>query len=94
VDVFLVAMAEEQRPLMLRIAQALRATGRSVLYPLKPAGVGKQLKEADARGARHAIILGTDEVARDAVTVRTMADGAQAEVSLERLLTEPGSALR
>jgi histidyl-tRNA synthetase len=52
VDVFIVAMGDAQRPLLLRLAQALRAAGRSVLYALKPAGVGKQLKEADARGAR------------------------------------------
>lgn len=89
VDVFLVAMGDEQRPLLLRIAQALRAAGLSVLYPLRGAGVGKQLKEADARGARHAIILGPDEVARGAVTVRPMTGGEQTEVPLERLLAEP-----
>lgn len=93
VDVFLVAMGEEQRPLLLRIAQALRAAGLSVLYPLRGAGVGKQLKEADARGARHAIILGPDEVARGAVTVRPMTGGEQAEVPLERLLAEPRAVL-
>jgi histidyl-tRNA synthetase len=81
-----VLMSEEQRPLQLRIAQALRSAGRSVLYPLREAGVGRQLKEADARGARHAVILGSDEVSRGAVTVRTMATGEQTEVPVDRLL--------
>ena len=93
VDVFVIAMDDAQRPLLLKVAQALRATGRSVLYPLKPAGVGRQLKEASARGARHAIILGPDEVARGAVMVRSMTDGEQAEVSLERLIAAPGEVL-
>jgi histidyl-tRNA synthetase len=93
VDVFIVAMSEEQRPLLLQVAQALRGSGRSVLYPLKGAGVGKQFKEADARGARHAVILGTDEVARGAVTVRSMAGGEQAEVELARLLADPAGVL-
>jgi histidyl-tRNA synthetase len=93
VDVFIVAMGEEQRPLLLQLAQALRASGRSVLYPLKPGGVGKQLKEADARGARHAVILGTDELARGAVMLRSMAGGEQVEVPVERLLTDPAAVL-
>jgi histidyl-tRNA synthetase len=93
VDVFVIAMDEAQRPLLLRVAQALRGAGRSVLYPLKPAGVGRQLKEADARGARHAIILGTDEVARNAVMLRTMATGEQRELSLDALLGDPAGSL-
>jgi histidyl-tRNA synthetase len=93
VDVFIIAMGEEQRPLLLQLARTIRQAGRSVLYPLRPAGVGKQLQEADARGARHVLILGTDELARGAVTVRAMAGGEQAEVPLERLLHEPASVL-
>jgi histidyl-tRNA synthetase len=93
VDVFIVAMGEEQRPLLLQLAQALRGAGRSVLYPLRTGGVGKQLKEADARGARQVIILGTEEVARGAVTVRSMAGGEQSEIGIERLLEDPAGAL-
>ncbi|MNC96499.1 Histidine--tRNA ligase [compost metagenome] len=64
-----------------------------MLYPLKPAGVGKQLKEADARGARHAILIGPDELARDAVTLRTLATGEQREVQLAALHANPLAAL-
>jgi histidyl-tRNA synthetase len=86
VDVFLVAMTEEQRPLLLRLARLLRDAGRSVLYPFTPGGVGKQLKEAHARGARHAVILGPDEVHRGAVVLRDMSTGQQREVPLDALL--------
>jgi histidyl-tRNA synthetase len=93
VDVFIVAVGEDQRALQLRIAQALRASGRSVLYALRPAGVGKLLKEANARGAAHVVLLGPDEVARDAATVRGMTSGEQREVRIADLLADPGTAL-
>ncbi|HEX6307906.1 MAG TPA: histidine--tRNA ligase, partial [Longimicrobiales bacterium] len=72
VDTFIVAMSDAELPLLLRIAQALRARGESVLYALRPSAVGKQIKEADARGAGRVILLGPDEVARGAATVRIM----------------------
>jgi histidyl-tRNA synthetase len=94
VDVFLVVVGEAERPLMLRLARALRDADRSVLYALRPAGVGKQLKEADARGARHVVLLGPDEVERGTATVRSMGAGEQREVSLDELLRDPLAALR
>ena len=90
VDTFIVAVSENERPIQLRIAQALRARGESVLYPLSPAGVGKQLKEADARGAARVILLGPDEVARGTATVRLMKTGEQHEVPLDQLTLAGG----
>jgi histidyl-tRNA synthetase len=94
VDVFLVVVGETERPLMLRLARVLRDAGRSVLYALRPAGVGKQLKEADARGARHVVLLGPDEVQRGTATVRSMGAGEQREVALDELLRDPLALLR
>lgn len=93
VDVFLIGIDEAQRELLLGIAHALRDAGRSVLYALHPAGVGRQLKEADARGAIHTILLGPDEIARGVATVRTMATGEQREIALDALHADPGGAL-
>jgi histidyl-tRNA synthetase len=93
VDIFLVGIDEQQQPLLLELAQRLRASGRSVLYTLRSAGVGKQLKEADARGARRVVLLGPDELARGAATVRIMASGEQREVTLEQLRHDPAAAL-
>lgn len=86
VDTFIIAMSDAERPILLQLAQALRTAGESVLYALKPAAVGKQLKEADARGARRVILLGPDEVARGSATVRMMGTGEQHDVSLEALM--------
>ena len=92
VDTFIVSMADEQRPLVLQLAQTLRAGGESVLYAMRAAGVGKQLKEADARGAARVILLGPDEVARGTASIRTMATGEQHDVPLDSLLRTSGAA--
>jgi histidyl-tRNA synthetase len=89
VDVFIVAMSDEHRALLLRLAQAFRAARRSVIYTLKPGSVGKQLKEANARGAEHVVLLATDEVARGIALLRSMSTGQQTEVSIEQLIAEP-----
>jgi histidyl-tRNA synthetase len=84
-DTFIIAMSDADRPLLLKIAQSLRAQGESVLYALSQTGVGKQLKEADARGVSRVILLGTDEVARGVAIVRSMSTGEQREVALDEI---------
>ena len=86
VDVFIVAVSDTEQPLMLAAAHALREQGRSVLYALKPGGVGKQFKEADVRGARTVVVLGPDEVAAGVAVVREMRRGGERRVALEQLL--------
>lgn len=92
VDTFLVAMSDAERPLLLQLAQALRARGEAVLYALRPAAMGRQLKEADARGAARVILLGPEEVARGSATVRIMATGEQQDVPLDELMGAASSA--
>ncbi len=86
VDVYLVAVTENEQELLLRAAHALRHGGRSVLYALRPTGVGKQFKDADARGARHVVVFGPDEVAAGVAVVRTMGTGGEERVPIERVL--------
>lgn len=91
VDYYVVSVGEGERPLARRIAATLRRRGHSVAYALKPAGVGRQFKEADAAGARRTIVLGPDEVAAGMASVRTMETGEQTSVPLATLL-DAGSA--
>lgn len=86
VDVYLVAVTENEQELLLRAAHVLRHGGRSVLYALRPTGVGKQFKDADARGARHVVVFGPDEVAAGVAVVRTMGTGGEERVPIERVL--------
>ncbi|HSJ14921.1 MAG TPA: histidine--tRNA ligase [Longimicrobiales bacterium] len=86
VDYYLVAVSAAERPTLLRVAGALRARGASVLYALRPVGVGKQFKEADARGAARVLVLGPEELAAGVLVERTMASGAERRAPLSEWL--------
>jgi histidyl-tRNA synthetase len=47
--------------------------------------VGKQFKDANARNARHTVVLGPDEVARGVGVVKNMGTGEEREVPLTEL---------
>ncbi|MEO7391350.1 MAG: histidine--tRNA ligase [Ramlibacter sp.] len=72
-------------PLVLATLQALRTAGVSVqMHAGASEGMGSmksQFKKADASGARHALIFGADELARGEVTVKSLRDGAGAQVA-------------
>lgn len=87
-DYYLVTISPEERPLMLRLGHELRRAGYSVGYGLHQSGVGRQLKDADARGAERVVILGPDEVARGVVVVKEMSTGTERTVPLEELASE------
>ena len=84
-QVFVVSVTPEDRPAVLRLAHHLRDAGLRVEYALSDDKMGKQLKLADARRARFAVVLGPDERARNAAVLKDLAAGSQREVSLEEL---------
>ena len=86
IDVFLVAVTDQDTPHILRLAHELRDAGLRVEYAFSSSGVGKQLKLADARGARLAAVLGPDDRARGEVQLRDLAGSTQASVSLGALV--------
>jgi histidyl-tRNA synthetase len=86
-DYYLIAMREEERSLLLRLGHDLRQAGYSVGYGLHAAGVGRQFKDADARGAERVVILGPDEVARGVAVVKEMGTGAEQTVRLDELIS-------
>ncbi|MGH8722642.1 MAG: ATP phosphoribosyltransferase regulatory subunit [Burkholderiales bacterium] len=85
VDYFIIAWTDAEQPLQRRVAALLRARGASVLYPLKRTSMSRQLKEADARGARRVVLLGPDEVAAGVARVREMDTGEERNVPLDVL---------
>src|SRR5690606_22397348 len=82
-DYYIVTVSEAERALMLQIARRLREAGHSVAYSLRPSGVGRQFKDADARGAGRVIVLGPDEVAQGIAVVREMSTGEERRVPLD-----------
>jgi len=82
--VAMIALGREQSGAALRLARRLRRAGHTVQFGFGNS-LGKQMKWANRIGARLAVILGSDEVARSVAAVRDMDAGAQEEVSLDRL---------
>jgi histidyl-tRNA synthetase len=84
-EYYLVAVTPDERPDVLRLAHALRDSGRSADYALKHQNVGKQLKAASAAGALRAVIIGPDERAAGEAVVRALSSGEEVRVPIDRL---------
>jgi histidyl-tRNA synthetase len=80
IDVFLAFITRDEIPHVVRLAHELRDAGLSVEYALSTQAVGKQLKLADARKARLAVVVGPDEWARGEVMMKDLRSGSQESV--------------
>ena len=85
VDVYLAAIGGDDLADMLGLAHELREAGFRAEYALAPQAVGKQLKLADGRGARLAIVIGPDDRARGEVMVKDLAANTQRGVAREQV---------
>jgi histidyl-tRNA synthetase len=83
IDVFLAAITGEDLPEVLGLARELRDAGARAEYALASQAVGKQLKLADARGARLAVVVGPDDRARGEVMVKDLREKGQVAVRRE-----------
>lgn len=70
----------------LRIATQLRQAGLRVDFSYKRTGVGKQLKQASARNARWAVIVGDELRQRGELSVKNLATGEQTSVPAGQLV--------
>jgi histidyl-tRNA synthetase len=77
VDVFLAFITQDDLPQVLDLAHRLRSDGLRVEYALAPQTVGKQLKLADARNARLALVIGPDERSRGELVIKDLSNGTQ-----------------
>jgi len=93
IDVFLAGITEEDQPHLLRLAHRLREAGLRVEYSLGSQAIGKQLKLADARAARLAVVVGPDDRARGEVMVKDLAAKTQQPVPQADLVTRIRAAL-
>ncbi len=64
----------------LELARELRAAGVVAITALQVDKLGKQLREADAKGIPYALVLGPDEIAAGTVGVKDLRTGAQRAV--------------
>ena len=91
VDVFLVALGDAAEARAFGLAQTLRAAGLSVDFAVATPEGGRsmkaQMRAADRSGARRAVLLGDDELARGVAQVRDLGVSVQREVPLDDLAT-------
>lgn len=99
IDAFVVAVTPDDVAPVLALARQLRDAGLRTEYSLGTQPLGKQLKLADARGARCAVIIGPDDRARGEVQLKDLAGKGQVAVPaadtparVAALLATPGDA--
>ena len=86
IDVFVAAVTEEDLPFVLALSHEVRDAGLRAEYALGAQAVGKQLKLADARKARFAVVIGPDDRARGEVMVKDLGGKGQEAVARERVV--------
>ncbi len=80
-DAYVLWQGEGTDAAALLLAQALRGQGYAVVQHAGGGSFKSQMKKADASGARHALILGEDELKSGEVTVKALrSGGAQTRV--------------
>lgn len=83
--VYLAHMGDAARLAAVTLARSLRSAGIGVLASTGGKSLKAQLRQANALGARYAVILGDDEVQRGVVTVRDMTLNEQVTIPQDAL---------
>lgn len=84
IDVAFVPMGAEAERIAVGLLATVRRAGISADMAYK-GNMKRRMQKADAAGAKLAVILGDDEIARGEVAVKTLATGAQEAVSIAAL---------
>lgn len=79
--VFIVTLEKEARPAAARLLVEARSAGLGVQIAMS-GSLKSQLRQANKRGARFALIVGGDELARGEVQLKDLAQGTQEAVPL------------
>ncbi len=85
VDFFVVCMDEALMSKALDIVARLRSCGKSTEFSYKTVGLGKQLKLADACGARQVLIIGQEYLDEQKIILKEMQTGTQRAVDEDSL---------
>jgi histidyl-tRNA synthetase len=80
IDVFLAFVTQDDLSHVLRLAHLLRDASIRVEYAMSPQSLAKQLKLADARQARLAVVIGPDERARGELVLKDLTSGTQESI--------------
>lgn len=82
-DIYLAPMDTEASLEAMRIVTDLRSSGIKAQTDVVGRSLKAQMKYADKIGAKYTVVLGSDELANKAATVKNMSTGEKTELSLE-----------
>ncbi len=85
-DIFLVQASETAGPAVRRLAREARAAGKTALLDLDARSMKSQMRQADSSGARFSAIIGDEELAKNAVSLKNMETGEQSSVAFEKVV--------
>ena len=84
IDAVIVPMGDAAAARAPGVLAGLRRAGLAVDMAFK-GNMKRRLAKADAQGARFAVIIGDDELAKGVAAVKLLADGTQSEIALDGL---------
>ena len=87
-DVFLIGMDDEAKPIILQQLKALRLAGFRAEQDYLGRSMKAQMREANRQGARFVVIIGEDELKQNQVSLKLMDKGEQIRIPSEVLVTE------
>ena len=82
IDVFVAGATPEDEPFVLALVHELRDAGLRCEFAFGGQALGRQLKLADARGARHAVVVAPDERLQGQVVVKDLHGKSQRAVAI------------
>ncbi|MDE7034259.1 MAG: histidine--tRNA ligase, partial [Mucispirillum sp.] len=81
-DVFILVFDKENLPYTFNLVEDLRSAGYVAEYDYNIASMKSQMKKADKSKARYAVILGSNEVKENKVSVKDLVSGEQSLIEL------------
>lgn len=86
---FVIDADKELFDLAMKVVGRLRSSGLATDFSYKRQGLSKQFKQASARRAKAAVIIGAETTEKQLVTLKNLLTGTQEQVKLEELLSDP-----
>ncbi|MDA2920089.1 histidine--tRNA ligase [Desulfobacterota bacterium AH_259_B03_O07] len=85
VDAFIAFIGKDTKKTAFQFAYDFRKQGISVEMEYENKSLKTQLKKADKLGAKYAIIVGEEELARGKVKVRNMGSSSEEEINIDKV---------
>jgi len=90
VDLLVGFMESGQQNTAIAVARSIRESGENVDLALHPEKARQFFSRAGKTAASKAIYIGPDDLRKETIRIKALADRSQKEVALDKLLSEPG----